>query len=370
MEAVLERFRIEDEELFVDFQNALDDYVPRISQLLGALRHSPQDEVLLADLMRLMHTIKGDAGLCRMGFLAQLMHGVEDLLARVRTKELAFSYAIEQAVFLAIDHLELLIQSLDQQSEVPLDDFNRLCDELKRVARVNPDELDEAIAQLIEVVTGYRPANMHDDDPPVLPVVADALRQDLRLFHELAMQLEQRSHLLQGRTERNLLLARECNELAGLPVDPLQLEAAIYMHDVGMMFLPEDVWFRASRLSEEQRSQLVHHPGWAADILVRMQGWAEAATMVRQHHERLDGRGYPAGLKSEMICSGAKLIAIVDTFEAVILRHGQRMQSRSLLRAVAEVNACESQFDAGWIRCFNSVVHRRIADGSGLPHIR
>ncbi|MNG08591.1 hypothetical protein D3C84_919630 [compost metagenome] len=54
----------------------------------------------------------------------------------------------------------------------------------------------------------------------------------------------------------------------------------------------------------------------------------------------------------------------------MILKHSQRQQARSLLRAVAELNACESQFDRRWIGHFNAVVHQRIASGEGLPHIR
>jgi HD-GYP domain-containing protein (c-di-GMP phosphodiesterase class II) len=91
---------------------------------------------------------------------------------------------------------------------------------------------------------------------------------------------------------------------------------------------------------------------------------------VREHHERIDGTGYPAGTRAGMICEGAKLLAIIDTFEAVILKHGQRRQVRSLLRAVAEVNACESQFDPAWIGCFNLVVRDMIARGFVLPHVR
>lgn len=360
-------YRIEDEESFSDFQSVLEDYVPRIAHLLTALRQAPGDSALLGELMRLLHTIKGDAGLCRLGFVVPLLHGMEEVLARVRSGELLFSYNIEQVLFLALDRLELLVQSLELHSEVALADFHLLCQELARVSQTAPAALDDAINHLIETVTGYK---------PVMPSQSDASsvnagnREDLHLFRQLAMQLEQRSVLFQGRTERNLLLARACNEAAGFVIDPLQLEVAICLHDIGMMFLPEALWLKPGRLSEAERGQLEQHPHWAAALLARMAGWEEAALMVRQHHERLDGKGYPAGLGGDGICDGARLIAIVDAFEAVILKHGQRQQSRSLLRAVAELNACESQFDQRWISHFNTVVHRHIASGEGLPHIR
>ena len=362
-------YRIEDEESFTDFQNALEDYAPRIAHLLSALRQTPGDTGLLGELMRLLHTIKGDAGLCRLGFLVPLLHGMEDVLVRVRSGELQFGYNIEQVLFLALDRLELLMQTLELHSEAALADFHLLCHELAQVAQTPPAALDGAIAHLIESVTGYKPVMPYQADAGADPRSASQ-RDDLRLFHQLAMQFEQRSLLFQGRTERNLLLARACNEAAGFAVNPLQLEAAIYLHDLGMMFLPEALWLKQGRLSEEERVQLAHHPQWGADLLARMTGWEEATLMVRQHHERLDGKGYPAGLGGDSICDGARLIAIVDAFEAVILKHSQRQQARSLLRAVAELNACESQFDRRWIGHFNAVVHQRIASGEGLPHIR
>jgi two-component system response regulator RpfG len=73
-----------------------------------------------------------------------------------------------------------------------------------------------------------------------------------------------------------------------------------------------------------------------------------------------DGHGYPAGLKGSQICDGAKIIAIVDAFESIITRHAQRGQGRSFLRAIAEINASDNQFDPVWIEHFNTVARKRL----------
>lgn len=362
----MDRYRIEDEESFSDFQYALDDYAPRIANLLAALRQSPQDIAMLGELMRLFHTIKGDAGLCRLPFVEPMVHAAEDLLGMVRAGTLPFTAALEQLLLLALDRLELLVSELETGREISLADFNRMVDEMTQLA-AQPPALVEAQAWLvIKRLTGFLPQQ------PVAPLPARNPQQeaDLQYFRSLALQFEQRSVLFQGRTERNLVLAAACNEAAGWKVDPLQLEAAVYMHDVGMMYLPEELWLKQGKLSAEERLQLAAHPGWAADMLMRMKGWEEAASIVRDHHERIDGTGYPAGKPAGLIMEGAKLLAIIDTFEAVILKHGQRRQVRSLLRAVAEINACESQFDAAWINCFNLVVRDMIERGMVLPHVR
>ena len=82
--------------------------------------------------------------------------------------------------------------------------------------------------------------------------------------------------------------------------------------------------------------------------------------MVAQHHEMSNGADYPAGLTADRICAGAKILAMVDAFEAVMLKHAHRGQSRSMLRAIAEVNACDNQFAEEWVDPFNSVIRQMI----------
>ena len=91
-----------------------------------------------------------------------------------------------------------------------------------------------------------------------------------------------------------------------------------------------------------------------------MDGWAEAAKMVEQHHEMPNGAGYPSGIEAPDICDGAKILAIVDAFEAVMLKHINRGKNRSVLRAIAEINACDNQFSPEWIEPFNKVIRRTL----------
>ena len=82
--------------------------------------------------------------------------------------------------------------------------------------------------------------------------------------------------------------------------------------------------------------------------------------MVAQHHEMPDAGGYPNKLSAPSICPGAKILAIVDAFEAVMLKHIQRGKNRSVLRAIAEINACDKQFAPEWIAPFNNVIRKTI----------
>jgi chemotaxis protein histidine kinase CheA len=357
--------RITDRESLQEFIEDLQDQVPGIERDIAALRKEPTDRALIARLFRSLHTIKGDAAICKVDVGVMICHPIESLLARCREGEIAFTNLIAEATLLALDRLELTVEALSTGRTVEHLKLPELVGGMEGMASAPTDELAARAARTIEAVTGFRPLHTGNEPTPAAapPQAASAdLANDLRFFRELALQFESRSPLFKGRTDRILRLALDTNIAAGSPVDPTQLEAAVYLHDVGMMFAPESVWLKVGKLTDEDKRQLQEHPGHAAGLLRRMAGWAAAADMVAQHHEMPDGGGYPAKLKAEAICPGAKILAIVDAFEAVTLKHSNRGQTRSLVRAIAEINACDNQFATEWIAPFNSVIRRMVED--------
>ena len=353
---------IADRELFREFVEALEDQAPGIERDIAALRKAPDDRTLIARLFRALHTVKGDAAICKVGLGVALCHPMESLLSRCREGEVAFSPLLAEVLLLALDRLELAMEGLAAGRELDHLKLPQLVGGMEAMASATPAELVMRAARTIEAVTGFKPLHAGAEVAPPAPPVArpSDVRADLSFFRSLALKFESRSPLFAGRTDRILRLTLDANSAAGLPVDAAQLEAAVYMHDVGMMFAPESVWLKGGKLAEEDRQQLHEHPTHSAALLARMPGWEEAARIVAQHHEMPDGGGYPAGSTAEAICPGAKLLAIVDAFEAVMLKHSDRGQTRSLLRAIAEINACDKQFAAEWIGPFNSVIRKML----------
>jgi two-component system response regulator RpfG len=343
---------------FTEFRDALVDAAPKIESLLADLKQSPTDLSRITNLFRLFHNIKGDAGLCRLPFIIPLVHGVETLLGRMRAGELPFSELLAEVILLTLDRLEQTIELLSEGESAQSLALPALAQGLEGLSQQTLAQIDAAAVRLIEAVTGFRPglSILPQRDAAAVLRNHTERHEDLNFFHQLALQLETRSPLFQGRTARNLDLALETNKAAGSRVDPTQLEAAIYLHDIGMMLLPESSWLQVETLSDESRKQLRSHPAWAAGLAARMIGWQEAAQMILQHHEKPNGSGYPNGLKGDEIADGAKIIAIVDAFDAILLKHSHRGQQRSLLRAIAEINASDWQFSAEWIQAFNHVI--------------
>lgn len=355
---------VQDRELLEEFADALGERAVEVERDVARLRGGAADREVTAELFRAIHNIKGDAALCRFDLAVSVVHPIETLMSRFRAGEIPFTNLLAELVLLAIDRLELATEALLSGKTLDKLSLLPLVGGLERLSTVPGDEIDPLSARLIEEVTGFPPviAEISTRAPKTAtPAPAQpTAKEDLQFFRTLAMQLESRSPLFKGRTMRILRLALETNRVGGNVVDPLQLEAAVYLHDIGMMFLPESLWLKVGNMTADDRRAMCNHPGFAAGLLQRMAGWEAAAEIVAQHHEMPDGAGYPLQLKDEAICAGAKILAIVDAFEAVMLKHIHRGKNRSVLRAIAEINACNNQFSADWIGPFNTVIRKTV----------
>lgn len=354
---------IQDREALEEFADALQDRAPEVERDIARLKKTPGDRDLIADVFRAVHNIKGDAALTKVELGVAIAHPIESLLARFRDGDIQFTDLLSEAILLAIDRLELAVEGLLQHKTLENLRLLPLVQGLEKAALAPQDRIDAICGELIEAVTGFPPVinSMPSRSKPVNSHVANQdIAADLQFFRTFALQLESRSPLFKGRTTRILRLALETNKTAGQPVDPVQLEAAIYMHDLGMMLLPESIWLKVDHMNAEEKLALRAHPGYGTGLLQRMAGWEGAAEMIAQHHEMPNGSGYPANLKQGEICAGAKIIAIVDAFEAVMLKHSHRGKNRSVLRAIAEINACNNQFAPEWIAPFNTVIRRTL----------
>ncbi len=354
---------IRDREALGEFADALADRAPEIERNMAKLSREPSNRVVVADIFRALHNIKGDAALCKVEIAGLIAHPIESLMTRLRSGEVRYTQLLGEMILLAVDRLELAIEALVAGKPVNHLKLVDLVDGLEQISSASQADLDAAAARVIKSVTGFQPQATLRNSVGKLPVQdgsKDSTATDLLFFRSLALQLETHSPLFKGRTARIHQLAIDTNRVAGSPVNETQLEAAVYMHDVGMMFLPEAIWLKVGNMSDEERGILRTHPGFGAGLLERMDDWKAAAEIVRQHHEMSDGAGYPEGLQGAGICPGAKILAIVDAFEAVTLKHSTRGHKRSVLRAIAEVNACDKQFAPEWIGPFNSVIRRMI----------
>jgi putative nucleotidyltransferase with HDIG domain len=140
---------------------------------------------------------------------------------------------------------------------------------------------------------------------------AEALR-------DLARLLEARDSYTHGHSQRVARHARRIAHALHVPAaEAERIWTAATLHDVGKLYTPREILNKPGRLTDEEFEVIRRHPVDGAAMLVDVEGAPEIVAIVRSHHERLDGRGYPDGLAGEDIPLGARIIAVADTFDAL-----------------------------------------------------
>ena len=134
----------------------------------------------------------------------------------------------------------------------------------------------------------------------------------------LANALEAKDPYTRGHSERVGALARQMALASGIPAAAADMIAqAGLLHDVGKIAIPEGVLRKSGPLTEEEWAVMRRHPVVGAQIVAPLEFFAEGAVILRHHHERHDGSGYPDGLRGEMIPIGARIVAIADIYDAL-----------------------------------------------------
>lgn len=115
-------------------------------------------------------------------------------------------------------------------------------------------------------------------------------------------------------TAYGLRIAREMN----LPLaDEPEIEFGFLLHDIGKLAIPDAILYKPSALTDEERALMARHPAIGADIVSGIEFLADAAAIVRAHHERWDGTGYPDALARAEIPLAARVFTVADVFDAL-----------------------------------------------------
>ncbi|MEN3186497.1 MAG: HD domain-containing phosphohydrolase [Atribacterota bacterium] len=117
------------------------------------------------------------------------------------------------------------------------------------------------------------------------------------------------------------------------------------IHDVGKIFIPQDTLNKPGKLTDEEYHLVKLHPIKSAELILGVEGLEDIACVIRHHHERWDGMGYPDGLHGEEIPLESRIIAAVDAFEAMTSDRPYK-RALSIAEAIEELKRCRgSQFD-------------------------
>jgi len=140
----------------------------------------------------------------------------------------------------------------------------------------------------------------------------------MRTIEALALAIEAKDHTTHDHLQRVRVYAMEVAKEMGLdPGDMEALQAASLLHDIGKLAVPEHIISKPGRLTQEEFEKMKIHPVVGAEILEHVRFPYPVVPIVRAHHEKWDGSGYPFGLKGEQIPIGARILSAVDYLDAL-----------------------------------------------------
>lgn len=157
----------------------------------------------------------------------------------------------------------------------------------------------------------------------------------LRTISALAFALDARDSYTREHSENvtkyALAIAQELNLK---PSELEQIRRAGLLHDIGKIGIRDGVLLKPSKLSEEEYNDIKRHPAKGEAIVSALPFLREEAKMIRHHHERFDGKGYPDGISGLAIEKGARILAVADSFDAMV-------ESRVYRQALGIETACD-----------------------------
>lgn len=209
------------------------------------------------------------------------------------------------------------------------------------------------ISFFIGVFVGYRMHRKEDRDRNRLVWSRLQRRNIMRTINALVSAIDFKDHLTKNHSDNVKHYAYSIAQAMGLSESELEdIKEACHVHDLGKIGVHDDILTKPDKLTPEEYKEIKLHSLAGAVILKPLHFLDKVIQIVRQHHERFDGKGYPDGLKQNEICLAARIMAVADSFEAMTSERPYR-QPISKAEAIEELKRNSgSQFDPKIVEVF------------------
>lgn len=184
----------------------------------------------------------------------------------------------------------------------------------------------------------------------------------LDMVQTLRYTVEAKDSYTRGHSDRVSEYSVLIGEKLGLPAEQIKtLRIGGLFHDIGKIGIPDSILLKPAKLTDEEYSQIKNHPSIGAHILGSAAIFQDIIPIVKHHHERYDGNGYPSKLKGEEIPYLARIAAVADTFDAMTSRRSYRGPI-DVEHVKEEIKRCEgTQFDPQIAEVFLEILNNNFA---------
>jgi len=182
-------------------------------------------------------------------------------------------------------------------------------------------------------------------------------RANLQFAAALIATLDARDQYTAGHSAAVAIYSRDIARRMGLEDEVCdQAYLCGLVHDIGKIGLPPGLLEKPGALTLEERRQMQEHSAIGERILAHVDEYSEIARIVRHHHERIDGQGYPDGLTDEDIPLVSRIIAVADAYNAMTSNRPYRDAMPSRVARLRLAQAVESQFDTAAVAAFEAIL--------------
>lgn len=187
----------------------------------------------------------------------------------------------------------------------------------------------------------------------------DISKAYMQTIDTLRFVVETRDRETRGHSERVSCLAAAIAQEMNLSTEDVEMiRTAGLFHDIGKVGVPDAILLKNGPLTSDEFAEIKLHPAAGEKVLSTYSPFSKMLPVIRGHHERIDGSGYPDGLAGDEICIGARIIAVADSFDAMVSNRTYR-KGLGIDKAVSEIIRCKgTQFDPVAADCFLSIFNK------------
>ena len=203
---------------------------------------------------------------------------------------------------------------------------------------------------LLLIESGLKSVKQMDEIKRINEELSDSKEQleqaYLDMVQTLRSAVEAKDTYTRGHSDRVAEYSVLIGEKLGLAEDQIKtLKIGGLFHDIGKIGIPDSILLKPGKLTDDEYSEIKNHPSIGAHILGSAKTFQDIVPIVKHHHEKYDGNGYPSRMKGEEIPYLARIAAVADTFDAMTSRRSYR-DAIDLQKVKDEIKRCEgTQFD-------------------------